>query len=146
MEKRILTVFAMIMMAGCGDFEWFPEEKPATTITASTPTPDSSTFTNQCGVQAGSTITSNAVTVSGITGPTSISVSSNNDSQYSINDGPFTSSAGIVSSGQTVKVRHTSAADAGTGNSVVTTTLTIGGGSSTFKTDINLCPNGTNTF
>ncbi|ABQ26921.1 hypothetical protein [Geotalea uraniireducens] len=140
MKKRILTVSAMIMLAGCGDFEWFPEEKPATTITASTPTADSSTFTNQCGVQTSTQITSNAVTVSGITGPTSISVSNNNDSQYSINDGPFTSSAGNVSSGQSVRVRHISAADTGTENSIVTTTLTIGGGNSTFKTDTNPCP------
>ena len=136
----------MIMMAGCGDFEWFPEDNPSTTITASTPSTEASAFTNQCGVQTGTTITSNAVTVSGITGMAAISVSSNNDSQYSINDGPFTSSAGIVSSGQSVRVRHTSAADTGTGNSVVTTTLTIGGGNSTFKTDTNPCPNGTNTF
>ena len=148
MEKRILTVFAMLMMSGCGDFEWFPENAPSATNTASTPATatDTSTFTNQCGVQTGSTITSNAITVSGITGLAAISVSSNNDSRYSINDGPFTSSAGIVSIGQSVKVRHTSATDAGTGNSIVTTTLTIGTENLTFKTDTNSCPNGTNTF
>ena len=44
--------------------------------------------------------------------------------EYSVNGGPFTTAAGTITNGQTVEVRHTSAAAKGAS---VITTLTIGG-------------------
>ncbi len=50
--------------------------------------------------------------------------------EYSIGcNGTFTAAAGTVTSGQTICVRHTSAAQAGTATA---TTLTVGGVSDTF--------------
>ena len=89
-------------------------------------TPDAFSFTDQSNVALSSTITSNAITVSGINAPASISVSGGT---YSINGGAYTSASGTVTNGQTVTVRHTSSS----ANSTATnTTLTIGGVSDTF--------------
>lgn len=84
-------------------------------------TPDAFTFTDQTGVALNTTITSNTITVSGINAAASISITGGT---YSINGGAYTSTAGTVTNGQTVSVRHTSSAS----NSTATnTTLTIGG-------------------
>ncbi|HUP92856.1 MAG TPA: choice-of-anchor U domain-containing protein [Solimonas sp.] len=89
-------------------------------------TPDPFTFTDQGGVATSTVIVSNAITVSGIDAPAPISVSGG---EYSIGAGAFTSQAGTVTSGQTVRVRHTSSAAPATATS---TALTIGGVSDTF--------------
>jgi hypothetical protein len=136
MKKWILSLLVAISLAGCGNFEWFPATGPINQ-------PNSFTFINQCGVPIRTVITSNPITVSGLTSQAPISIS-NNNSLYSINDGGFTSAAGTISNGQTVKVQHTSADTAGSGaiNTIIITTLTIGGVSGTFKTDTNPCSQG----
>jgi hypothetical protein len=138
MKKWILSVLVAISLAGCGDFEWFPDNGPVNR-------PNSFTFVNPCNVPVSSPITSNTITISGLTSQAPISISTNNNSQYSINDGGFTSDAGTISNGQTVKVRHTSAAVSGgtATNTIIITTLTIGGVSGIFKTDTNPCLTGT---
>jgi hypothetical protein len=70
-------------------------------------TPDPFIFTTQSNVPLNTGVTSNTITVSGLSAPTSVSVSGG---QYSVNGGPFTSMAGTVSNGDTVAVRQTSSA------------------------------------
>ena len=73
--------------------------------------------------------------VAGINAPATISVT---DGEYSIDGGAFTPAAGMIDSGQTVAVRHTSSASNSTDT---TTTLTIGGVAGTF-TSITVAPAG----
>jgi len=90
-------------------------------------TPDAFTFTDVTGVPLNTEQTSNAITVNGITAPAAISIVGG---EYELNSsGPWSSSAGTVVSGDTVRVRHTSAA---TYSTAVNTTLTIGGVSDIF--------------
>ncbi len=91
-------------------------------------TPDAFSFTSQTGVALGASVTSNSVTPTGYAAAASISVT---NGQYSIGcSGSFTSSAGTISPGQSVCVRHTASSTPGT---TVTTTLTIGGINGTFS-------------
>lgn len=91
-------------------------------------TPDAFTFTDQTGVALSTVVESNAITVSGINAAANISVTGG---EYSIGSGAYTSTAGTVTNGQTVKVRHTSSSSNST---AVDTVLTIGGVSDTFST------------
>ena len=90
-------------------------------------TPDSFTFTDQTGVALSTVITSDTITVSGITTAVPISITGGT---YSINGGAYTSNAGTVSNGNTVTVRMTSSANYST---TTNATLTIGGVSDTFS-------------
>ncbi|MBN8280087.1 MAG: hypothetical protein J0M16_05735 [Gammaproteobacteria bacterium] len=90
-------------------------------------TPDQFTFTDQENVDRDTVITSAPVTIAGINAAAAISVA---NGEYSIDGGAFTSTAGTVTNGQEVAVRHTSSANSG---SVVTTTLTVGGVSDAFS-------------
>jgi hypothetical protein len=91
-------------------------------------TPDAFTFTDLTGVPLSTVQTSNAVTVNGITAPAAISIVGG---EYELNSsGTWSSSSPTtVANGDTVRVRHTSAA---TPSTAVDTTLTIGGVSDTF--------------
>ncbi|MGB1560245.1 MAG: pre-peptidase C-terminal domain-containing protein [Sinimarinibacterium flocculans] len=90
--------------------------------------PDPFSFTDQFDVPLSSVRTSNTVTISGLTGPVPVNVSGGT---YSIGcTGSFTGAAGSVENGDTICVRHTSAA---TGGTTVNTTLTVGGGVDTFS-------------
>ncbi len=91
-------------------------------------TPDAFLFTDQVDVAVSTLISSDTVTVSGITTGVAITVTGG---EYSINAGAFTTLAGTVNAGDTVTVRHTSAAFSGTATDTV---LTIGGVSDTFST------------
>ena len=89
-------------------------------------TPDPFTFRDQQDVAWGRTITSNAITVSGIkTAPISIE-----GGTYSLNGGDYTDEAGTVSNGDTVTVRQTSSA---VFHTTTDATLTIGTVSDTFS-------------
>ena len=105
------TVTSTIMLSGTG--------------TNSVPSPFS--FTPLVNVDPSSVQVSNAVTVSNTNVPTPIGVSAGG--QYSINGGPFTAVAGVVSPGAQVTVQLASASGYSTSDSAV---LTIGGVSSTF--------------
>ncbi len=89
-------------------------------------TPDAFTFVDQTGVALSTVITSAAITIAGINTASPISVSGG---EYAINGGAFTATAGTVSNGNTVQVRHTSSAAFTTATNTV---LTIGGVSDTF--------------
>lgn len=107
--------------------------------------PDQFTFTDQTGVTPGTLTTSNAITVgkTNAIGTLTYAISiSGNSGQYEIdNSGTWTSAAGTISRGQTVRVRQTSSPLEST---ILTTTLTIGGRSDTFLVDTgvtaNTCP------
>lgn len=89
-------------------------------------TPDQFTFVDRSGVPVSTTITSAPVTITGINAPSPISVAGG---MYIINGGTPTSSPGTVNNGDQVQAQHTSAA----GNlASVTTTVTVGGVSSSF--------------
>jgi hypothetical protein len=90
-------------------------------------TPDAFSFSDQFGTATSATITSAAITVSGIDAASAITVSGGT---YDINaSGSFTSDAGTVNNGDTVRARHTSSASYSTATN---TTVTIGGVSDTF--------------
>jgi hypothetical protein len=90
-------------------------------------TPDQFTFVDQSGVALSSTITSAAVTITGIDAAAAITVTGG---EYDINEsGTFTSDAGTVNNGDTVRARNTSSASYSTGTNTV---VTIGGVSDTF--------------
>lgn len=73
-------------------------------------TPDQFTFTDQSGVTRSATITSDAVTPVGYDTATTIAVSGDASSEYSINGGAYTSVAGTLSPGDYFTVRHTASA------------------------------------
>ncbi len=95
------------------------------TLVADT-TPNSFSFDAVTGAGLAAQTESAAITVSGITAPVAISVS---NGQYQINGGTWTSTAGTVSNGDTVKVRVTAS---GNGGGTTTATLTIGAVSASF--------------
>ncbi len=89
-------------------------------------TPTAVSFVAQSGVPTNAVMTSNVITVSGITVAVPISIVGGT---YSINGGPFTASSGSVNPNDTVQVRVTASATAVTST---TATLTIGNLSTSF--------------
>ena len=92
-------------------------------------TPNALVF-NGKSAPAGSLVESDPITVTGITGPTSLKATGAAQSAFSINGGSWGSGIGAVINGQTVRVRHLAAATVG---ALATTTLTIGGTSGSFN-------------
>ena len=90
-------------------------------------TPDQFTFTDQTDAALSTVITSNTITVTGITSTTPISITGGT---YSINGGPYTSADGTVNPEDTVTVQQTSSESYST---TTDATLTIGGISDTFS-------------
>lgn len=90
-------------------------------------TPDAFYFTDVTSVAVGSAQVSNPVTIAGIDTAAPISVTGG---QYSIGcSAGFTTTSSTISNGQSVCVRHTSAATTSTS---INTTLTVGGVADTF--------------
>ncbi|WAK02567.1 multiheme c-type cytochrome [Methylobacter sp. YRD-M1] len=99
-----------------------------TTLAASADTtPDAFGFTAQTDVALNTAVTSNAVTITGINAPAPVSVSGGS---YSINGGAFTSAAGSINNGDSVRVQLTSSSQYST---QTTATLTIGGVQGAFQ-------------
>jgi hypothetical protein len=88
--------------------------------------PDPFEFTEVGGVTPLAEVQSNEITVSGINAPAPISI---DEGEYSIDGGPWTLKAGTVQDGARVRIRVIAA---GTYETTVQATLTIGGVSSTF--------------
>lgn len=111
----------------------------STTLNGATDTtPTAFTFTPATGVALGAVTTSGPITVAGINAPAPISVTGGS---YSIAGGPFLTTDGTVTNGQTVAVRHTASA---LNNTVTTTTLNIGGVTAPF-TSTTIAAAGTDT-
>jgi beta-propeller repeat-containing protein len=89
-------------------------------------TPSVFSFASINPVAPGKLITSNPITVQGTNAPAPISVAGG---QYSIDNGPFTSAAGTVNSGQSVVLSQTASSSLATETD---TTVTIGTASATF--------------
>lgn len=113
------------------------QNRPATVLTASLgavgasapgvdTTPDPFGFVAQSGVAAGSTVTSNSVTISGINAPAPVTVSGGT---VSIAGGAFAAS-GSITNGQSLAVRVTAS---GTAGATVTATVTVGGVAAVFN-------------
>jgi hypothetical protein len=90
--------------------------------------PDTFSFASQTGVAPSTLIESAAVTITGINAPAPISVSAGG--AYSVNGGAYTTVAGTILNGQTVRVRLTSSATLG---ATVSGSLTVGGVSGSFS-------------
>lgn len=99
-----------------------------TVTTINDTTPDDYTFVDQANVALNTSITSDAVVITGLGASAVIGVTGG---EYSINNGDFTAMDGFINNGDTVTVRHTSSPIA---QSTVDTVLTIGGVSGTFST------------
>lgn len=95
------------------------------TFTVTTPmadtTPDAFSFAAQTDVQPATAVTSNSVTISGLVGSATVSVSGG--ASYSINGGAFTSTSGPIGNGQTLQVRMTSSSTLG---ATMTGDVTVG--------------------
>jgi hypothetical protein len=94
--------------------------------------PTAFTFTDQTGVATSTDIISNAVTVAGVTSGVDIPISITGGS-YAVDSGSgygaYTTSAGVVRLGYSIKVKLTSS---GAASTAANATLTIGGVSDTF--------------
>lgn len=90
-------------------------------------TPNQFTFTDQTGVTPGQQVTSNSITLAGITCGAAISITGGT---YSVNGGAYTSASGTVNNGDTVSVRLAASGSYGVTTSAI---LTIGGVSDTFS-------------
>ncbi|MBN8280094.1 MAG: hypothetical protein J0M16_05770, partial [Gammaproteobacteria bacterium] len=109
----------------------------STTLAALPPdtTPDAFAFTDQTGVLVSTVTVSAPVTITGLTGAATVTVTGG---EYALGcAGSFVATPGSVNNGQTVCVRHTSAATAG---AVTSTTLTVGGVSDTFSSTTAAAP------
>lgn len=89
-------------------------------------TPDAFSFNDKTDVPLNTEIVSDPITVAGINAAAAISVTGG---EYRIDGGSWTSTAGTVTNGQQVEVRHTSS---GSYSTATNTVLTIGGVSDTF--------------
>ncbi|MGA7965721.1 MAG: Ig-like domain-containing protein [Gammaproteobacteria bacterium] len=85
--------------------------------------PDAFSFMDKTGVSLSTLITSNAISVSGLSSGASVPVSVRGG-EYKINSGAWTSDPGMTTNGDQIAVRHTSS---GSYSTQTTTTLTIGG-------------------
>ena len=108
------------------------------TTAAQDTTPNAFSFADQPGVAPSTPIISNAVVIGGLNDAVAISVSGAAGSEYSIGcTATFTATAGTITSGQTVCVRHTSSASNSTATNTV---LTVGGVSDTFTSTTAAAP------
>jgi len=85
-------------------------------------TPDDFSFDSNSSVPLNTEITSNTITINGLTNGTSLNVAVENG-EYEINGGGFTNAEGSVSNGDTITLKQTSANTQSTSNS---TKLTVG--------------------
>ncbi len=90
-------------------------------------TPDAFTFVDQTEVEFTTFIVSNSVTISGVSVVVPVSISGG---EYSIDGGAFTSAAGTINNGQSVRVRLSSSANYATQGDA---TLTVSNVSDTFS-------------
>jgi hypothetical protein len=126
-------LFGVAFLAGCGEsIHWFPGNSGSSSGTIPSPPPPGGTLTD---LQADTVIKFDPYTVAfgnitTSTTTTSVTVSGDASSQYSINGGTPTSSSGTVKKGDVVSVQNTSS---NFGQNIsVSTILNIGGASATY--------------
>jgi hypothetical protein len=116
----------LVLLAGCGGGGGSGSSSGGGNPPPVDTTPDGFTFPVQSGLAPSEECTSDEITITGLTGTASITVTGG---EYSINGGAFTSAAGTVSNTQRVRVRVTASGQFSTQSSA---TLTVGGISGTF--------------
>jgi hypothetical protein len=117
--RTFCLVALLVALAGCG-VDWLPEYVRDPT------TPDAFTFTAQNGVAIKTAVTSNAITVAGLTSassPIKIVGPDGSNSMYSINGAAATAAAGTVQNDDKVTVTHTTSSSYGISTK---STLSIG--------------------
>lgn len=126
--STLISLITIIGICGCG-------KNNKDTV------PDFFSFHAQTGITRNTVVTSNQITVSGISADSTADISiSGADGTYSINNGNYTNSAGTVSAGDTVSIKLTSSSDY---NTATATTLNIGGVAGSFN--VTTEPNGSPT-
>ncbi len=110
----------------------------STTVAQDT-TPAAFSFTNVTGAAVESVYTSNTVTITGITGSVSCSVSGTGGPTISVNGGSYTSSSTTITNNQTLNVRVLSSSSHST---TVTATVTVGTVSSNYSVTTGASSNG----
>ena len=124
--RNLCFIMLTFALAGCGGVDWFPAFKRLPT------TPDPFPFTQKNDVARSSQITSDPITVAGLTAdssPISITGSDGSNSKYSINGAAAVDTAGTVKNGDQVTVTHTSSSGVG---SETDSSLSIGNVTETF--------------
>jgi hypothetical protein len=135
MKKYLGVAALLLMLAACGDFQWFPDANPNVDTK-----PNEFAFTSvKCGAAINTDIVSDSVAITGLNAPTSISVLGG---EYSVDNGTFASGPLTITNGQSVRVRPFSGKIA-TANTPITVTLTIGGVSASYTADTSPCLTGT---
>jgi len=114
------TIRSATVTVGTENDQW-----DVTTVVQDT-TPDAFSFTDQTNVALNTLITSNSVTINGIAGTISVSVSGAGSPQVRVNGGSWTTGPTTITNGQSLEVRLTSANADSTMRSA---TVTVGSGS-----------------
>ena len=131
--KWLIATVTILMLAGCGDVKWFPENSSGTSASpnAFPPFPDVTgvAVTNPGTVSQSATVTITGNNPSGWTVSVSDATPGAN-SQFSINGAAFTSTAGTILPNQTLRVQHTNAT---TPSTITTTNVTVGAFTTTFQ-------------
>lgn len=99
--------------------------------------PNQFTFVDAPNQQVSTTVTSDPVTLAGMIGSVSISVSGSSGAKYSINGGSFTAVAGTVSNGDAIRAQVTASALSGVSTAA---TVTVGSVSDTFTVTTSTDP------
>lgn len=115
-RRTLLSIRSLILMlliftiTGCGSVEWFPEYERLPI------TPDQFSFAPKTGVELSASVTSDPITVSGLTGDSSPISVTGSDSKYTVTgaDGAVVAGAVTVKNGDKVTVTHTAASTLGT--------------------------------
>lgn len=128
-KKAYVGILFALVLASCGGSGGVEPNSPPVQVNSpvtNDTTPDSFTFIDAIDVALSTFVESNSVEIKGINAATNISISGG---EYKINDASYTSSAGTVTSGQTITIKLTSS---GTYATSVNATLTVGSVTGTF--------------
>ena len=101
--SRTLLTLGVISLVACGGGGGGGKKNEPAPDTV----PNAYSYTATTNAEPSTVVTSTAVTISGITAATPVSITGG---EYSIGSGAFTSAAGTVTSGQTITVRSTAPA------------------------------------
>ncbi|KMT66943.1 hypothetical protein [Catenovulum maritimum] len=125
--KLASLIILALSLSACGGASVDTDtDSPTTPPDKTDTTPNAFSFTDQTSVALASKIISAPITISGIDTKTDIEITGG---EYSINNGPFTSTKGQVENNQIIRVRLTSSNDY---NNATLAKLTIGGVSDNF--------------
>ena len=120
-KKLLAILLASFFLAACTE-----ESGLSTAVSEDDDTPDNFEFAAQDNVDVAVMVESEEITVEGIDVDVDVMIESG---EYSLNGGDYTSSAGAVQAGDTLRVRHLSSSDY---NATVTSVLRVGSSSVNF--------------